>query len=183
MAKQQKVPIKNLPKEYSPEDLSAIGQDIIDYIIKRTKKGRGVDNQPWKGSEANRYSNQYKESLDFKIAGKSKNKVDLELSGDMLSMLDVLEIKKGKIVIGYPSGDKNLNGKVEGNRIGSYGRDPNPKKARDFLEVSNQEIEKILKKYPIENEEKRSKRTQMINKLIEEGKTYKAQELNNQGED
>lgn len=53
---------------------------------------------------------------------------DLELSGEMLDSLDVrVKGKKLQIVI-----DEEQFGKAEGNNIGSYGRDPNQKKARKF---------------------------------------------------
>jgi hypothetical protein len=181
MAKQQKIEIANLSKEYSTEELNAIGQDFIDYIIKRTQDGKGVNGNKWKGSKANEYSKAYRNSLDFKIGGKGST-VNLELSGDMLSMLEVLSVKKGKIVIGYEDDDK-LNGKVEGNRIGSYGRDPNPKKARDFLEIGSKDRSQILSKYPVNDEEKRQERASIMNALIAEGRTYQARLIEDMAEE
>lgn len=178
MAKQQKFEIKNLPSDYSISELRAIGQDFIDHIIKRTQAGKGVNGNKWKGSQANKYSDSYKKSLDFKIAGKSKTgPVNLELSGDMLSMLEVLEVKKGKVVIGYEAG-ADVNGKVEGNRIGSYGRDPNPKKARDFLEIGTRDRKEVLGNYPVDDRQERLERARLINRLIKEGKTYQAESIN-----
>jgi hypothetical protein len=179
MAKQQKIVI-DLPNDYTLQELSAIGQDFIDHIIKRTSKGLGEDSKSWKGQAA-KYSEAYKKSLNFKIGGKSKSgPVNLELSGDMLSMLEVLNVKRGRktqLVIGYEAGDSELNGKVEGNRIGSYGGSPKPSKARDFLAIGEKDKNDVLKNYPIDDKQERRERAKLINRLVKEGKTYQQQAL------
>jgi hypothetical protein len=176
--------IKDLPSDYSLSELKAIGQDFIDHIIKRTQEGKGVNSKKWKGSQANKYSESYKKSLEFNIGGKNKNgPVNLELSGDMLSMLEVVDVKKGKIVIGYDGSDSKLTGKVEGNRIGSYGGDPNPKKARDFLEIGRDDKKEVLKNYPIDDKQERLERTRLMNQLIRESKTYQDIAIENAEED
>ena len=68
----------------------------------------------------------------------------------MLDTLKVLETKKGQIVIGFDKDDP-VNDRAEGNILGSYGGDPDPKKARNFLDVSDKEIANILKDYPLDN--------------------------------
>lgn len=128
----------------SQRTAQSIAEDLVDFIVERTKDGKGKDGKPFPG-----YSESYKKSLDFKIAGKG-NTVDLTLTGEMLDTLKVLEAKKGKIVIGFEEGDE-VNGRAEGNILGSYGGDPNPKKARNFLDVSDKEIANILKDYPLDN--------------------------------
>jgi hypothetical protein len=175
MAKQQKIVIKNLPSDYTISELEAIGQEFVDHIIKRTREGRGENMKKWSG-KAGRYSDSYKNSLDFKIAGKSKSgPVNLSLTGDMLSMLEVLSVSKKKIVIGYPGSDSELNGKVEGNRIGSYGGSPDSSKARDFLAIGDKDKKEVLKNYPINDVEERKERAALMNKLIKESKTFQDQ--------
>lgn len=136
-----------LPSDYSAEDAETVAEEILKYIVDRTKDGKGVDNKPW-GGKASQYEDSYKNSLEFKI-GRKSNKVNLTLSGEMLDSLEVLSAKKGKIVIGYPKGS-DMNGRAEGNILGTYGsQTPNPDKERKFLEISNNELSKILKNLDI----------------------------------
>ena len=92
---QQKTTIK-INRKYGPNEREAIGQEIVDYIVERTLSGKDKNNRKFAP-----YSKEYKESLDFKIAGKSKTKVNLRLSGDMLSSLKVLNHRSGSITVGY----------------------------------------------------------------------------------
>jgi len=85
-------------------------------------------------------------SLDFKAAGKSRS-VDLTLSGDMLAAIELLGHKKGQITVGYENGTDE-NARAEGNQLGTYGqKSPNPKKARAFLGIAKEDLEKILRSY------------------------------------
>lgn len=137
---QQKVKI-NLPKGLSATERDAIAQDIIDFIRDRTKEGKGINNKPWSGA-AGKYSKAYK-----RAQGKSEP-VDLTLSSEMLDELKLLANTSGSLTIGYDKGNKELNGKVEGNRLGTYGQ-PTPikGKARDFLGINQKDLKRIVEKY------------------------------------
>ena len=144
MAEQQKFTI-NVDDRYSDSELQAIGQDVIDHIVERTRS-RNLD----KNNETlGRYSDSYADSLEFQIAGKSKGSVDLTLTGEMLDSLQILRTRRGVIEIGYPAGS-SLNDKVEGNRLGSYGKSPNRAKARDFLGIHESNLNSILADYPVD---------------------------------
>jgi hypothetical protein len=54
----------------------------------------------------------------------------------------------------------------EGNIKGTYGQKTSTGKKRDFLGVQEKELREVLEKYPLDNFEKRQKRTQNINDLI-----------------
>jgi hypothetical protein len=113
---------------------------IIERIVNRTTKGIDKDGEKFPG-----YSKSYKESLDFKVAGKSAGKVDLQLSGDMLAALDVLNKTSRSVTIGFEPGSEE-NAKADGNIRGTYGKPtPDPKKARDFLGISETELSNIIK--------------------------------------
>jgi hypothetical protein len=148
MAKWQRFALE-IPKEYTPVEREAIANEIIEFIIERTREKKKDKNNKSFPS----YSKKYKESLDFKIAGKSGS-VDLTLSGEMLDSLELISHKNGKLIIGYDKSDTELNGKVEGNILGSYGGKPSDKKARDFLGIAENDLNKILKKFPIEEEKR-----------------------------
>lgn len=155
MGKYTKKYINLKTDKYTDEEKEAIAFNIIEYIQKRTKRGEGEGGNKW-APPADKYTKEYKESLDFKIAGKS-SKVNLTLSGDMLDSISLLKSKRSSITIGIPDGDQD-EAKAEGNIRGTYGKSRgNSKKARNFLALDGEEIDKILKKFPIENEKKRKK--------------------------
>lgn len=122
-----------------------IAKEIIDFIKQRTEKGLDKNNRKFSP-----YSKSYKKSLDFKLAGKS-SKVDLELTGEMLAEMDLLTERSGSITIGYEADNKDLNGKVEGNRKGTYGNKKPVTKPRDFLGIHEDDLKKILRKYPAQS--------------------------------
>lgn len=143
----------NISTQYTKAEREAIAFDIITYLQDRTKRGKGKDNKKW-APPADKYSKEYKESLDFKQKA-DKSKVNLTLSGDMLDSIDLLKSAKGEIRIGISEEDED-HGKAEGNIRGSYGKPTGSMaKSRDFLALSREELSKILRKYPIRDKEKR----------------------------
>jgi len=158
---QQKTTIK-INKKYNPREREAIGKEIVNHIIKRTLSGKDVNNRNFTG-----YSKSYKKSLEFKIAGKSSNKVNLRLSGEMLNELKVLKNRSGEITIGYESGSEE-NDKAEGNQKGTYGNPRPVTKPRRFIGISGNDLRKnILSKYPLTNKDKRLKRLVTVEKISE----------------
>jgi hypothetical protein len=122
------------------DEKADVGDLIVERIVNRTDKGIDVD-----GEKFAKYSKGYIDSLNFKIAGKSKGKVNLQLSGDMLAALKVLKDKGDSLTIGFEKGSDE-NAKADGNIRGTYGKDkPNPFLSRDFLGISNDELIKIVK--------------------------------------
>jgi hypothetical protein len=136
--------------EYDEQERQAIADDVIEYITKRTKEGKGEGNTKF---DNNKYSPEYTKSIDFKLKpNPSPNRVDLFLTGDMLTAIELIEEDEGKIKYGVPD-DSPENGKAEGNIRGTYGKSsPNKSKARDFLTISKKELDKILSRYPLEKQ-------------------------------
>lgn len=126
-----------------------IGQAIIDHIVERTKDGLGVslkdDGSGRTVKLKSPYSKTYAKSLEFKAAGKSKNNVNMTLSGQMLSTLDVKKIDGNKITIGWEDAEENAKAfnHVTGDTV--------PK--RPFFGVSNKELREIKKEFMPEIEE------------------------------
>lgn len=110
---------------------------ILSHITTRTLNGFDKNNKKFK-----KYSKDYAE-----IKGVGVNDVDLTFSGDMLSELELVGHKAGEITIGYRDPSDELAGKVEGNRSGSYGKDPDPKKARDFLGIAKDDLDVLIDSY------------------------------------
>jgi phage gpG-like protein len=139
-----------IPKAYNEAERKAIAQDLIDYIAQRTQDGKGKGGQEWSGS-ASKYSKSYRDSLAFQVAGKGDT-VDLTLTGDMLSSLELIADDDGALVVGIPEGSSEA-GKAEGNIRGSYGQSTgNRSKARDFLALTKEEIKAILENYPLDDD-------------------------------
>lgn len=139
-AKWQRIKIDLSGYGLNPDQKDEVADLIIERIVSRTTKGIDKD-----GEKFPKYSKSYKESLDFKVAGKKGRPVDLQLSGDMLAALDVLNQTSRSVTIGFEPGSEE-NAKADGNIRGTYGKpSPNPKKARDFLGISDDELAKIVR--------------------------------------
>ena len=123
-----------LPKSIKPKDRVKIANVVLEHIVSRTVSGLDKNNKKFPNYEIN-YANS---------KGVGKSDVDLVLSGEMLDELTLVSHKNGEIVIGYKDPSDELAGKVEGNRIGSYGREPNKKKARDFLGIPQDELDVLI---------------------------------------
>lgn len=151
-ARWQRIRIE-IPKEYGPDERRAIGLEILDHIRERTRSGVDKNGRTFK-----RYSPGYKESIDFRNAGKSAGRVDLTLSGDMLASMDLLSHRAGSLLIGFENHTEE-NARADGNIRGTYGQPQSTGKSRDFLGIRDRELNRILDGYPIDDEEARRLRT------------------------
>lgn len=128
-----------IPRELKPDKRLELADLVIEHIVKRTESGVDKNGKKFPG-----YSKEYVDSLDFKIAGKSKNRVDLKLSGDMLAAIKLINHAPGKITVGFDNGTEE-NAKAEGNILGTYGRpSPIPGKKRDFLGIEKTKLRELL---------------------------------------
>lgn len=160
--------IFQVPSSFSTAMKQYVGQLIIDQIRRNTSKGISAT-----GGKFPKYSNEYKNSLDFQNAGKT-SKVNLELTGDMLASIEIIKINPSSVVVGY-SPDSEFAAQCEGNQIGSYGNDPNPAKARPFLGLPSEQLKQIINKVQSEMgtknqseviEENIKKQQSIINSLL-----------------
>lgn len=94
---------------FSEDDRRRIGEAIVEHIVTRTKKGLGVGGKKLQGPDGDgKYSQAYKDHRDFKAAGKSGSTVNLTLTGDMLTSLEVVDVSQpGFIVLGFTDEDDN----------------------------------------------------------------------------
>lgn len=143
-----------LDKDYTRDEKSAIAQDIIDYVVSRTKKRKDRFGNSMKG-----YTKEYAQTPEAKAAGKKAGqKANLNLSGDMLfSLGEHMKIGSTYVEIGYAKGSDD-NDKADGNVRGTYGKQRgSSKKARDFMGINQTELDKILDNYPIDDDEEKNK--------------------------
>ncbi|RTL05198.1 hypothetical protein EKK58_08600 [Candidatus Dependentiae bacterium] len=165
----------NLPEGYSRDERQAIAAEIVSFVRQRTLKG--VD---FEGSKFPKYSDSYTKSVNFRAAGKDKSSINLTLSGDMLAYLDLQEDNEDELIIGYEEGSKEA-GKAEGNQIGSYGKPTgNAKKARKFLGITQEDLSKILSKYPLNDDARREARADAVLEAKERVDDY-VNEIKQQG--
>lgn len=121
-----------------PELKEAIAQAIIEKIKTRTEDGLAIGG---KRELKSPYSNEYAKSLAFKAAGKSKRKVNMSLSGDMLGLLDMINDTKNTIEIGW---DDDQAPKAYNHNTG----DTVPK--RPFFGLNETEIRELKKQFKSE---------------------------------
>jgi len=110
----------------------AIGQAIVDRIVKRTKSGKSVQGGAFRG-----YSKAYRKSQVFQAAGKGGTP-NLTLSGDMLGTMD-FKLKGNKVRIGWDDAEENAKAANHNQGITL------PK--REFLGVQTKEIKDIEKDF------------------------------------
>ena len=159
MAESQQTFTFRVPLNFDIDLRSLVAEDVVTFILTRTSRGLDKNNKPFK-----RYSKSYVNSIDFKIAGKSKNQVNLELSGDMLTDLEILNIQTaGFITIGFIEGTEE-NDRAAWNRNNL--RPSHPK--RDFLGINDSDLNKIINKYRNQADEKIRREKQIRNRIQEE---------------
>lgn len=148
----------SIPSGLSQGFKEELGKRIVEEVRERTDRGIDKNGKQFKG-----YTKEYKQSLDFKNAGKT-SKVDLQLTGDLLAELDVVTISSSSITIGYPVGHE-LAGQAEGNTIGSYGQSSgNTSRARDYIGLPDKVVNRIVQEIRSEPQfkEERATRTGLI---------------------
>lgn len=111
--------------------VSKIGQAIIDYMDQRVEDGLGYGRKKLKSP----YSKSYASSLNFTAAGKSKNHVNMRLSGDMMSSIDLLDTSGAEITLG-------IEGSEAPKAFNHQTGDTVPK--REFFGVTKDEIKKYV---------------------------------------
>jgi len=121
----------------------AVGQAIIDKIVERTKAGKAVGG---KRDLRKPYSEEYQDSLDFKAFGKSKNDVNMTLTGDMLGSIDITEVSGNKVTIGFS--DDEEGAKAHGHQTGKNGQVPRMK--RPFFGLNKSELAEIKREFKSE---------------------------------
>jgi hypothetical protein len=126
----------------------SFAQSVIDLIVDRTERGQGLRFDSRGRAQAvalkSPYSDEYAESLEFKAAGKSKGRVNMTLTGDMLASVDVLGISGNKIRIGIEDGREVLKAfnHITGDTVPS----------RPWFGVSTKELDSLSEQFQAEGQ-------------------------------
>lgn len=134
-----KIKIK-VPESLNSNERFDVAVAVLQFIHDRTTEGKNVFGRKWSG-DAGKYTKQYAKKKGVSPSGP----VDLALSREMLGKMQYFTSlsKKGEIVVGFKNGTK-AERKAEGNIQGSYGGDPNPSKARPFLDILVKDVKSIV---------------------------------------
>lgn len=136
-------------KENQEDALEEVATFVKEQILSNTADGKSsVKGGRWKKKLTPGYLKKKKEESGVGYA-------NLELTGDMLDAFDTSVV--GRRVRLEVSGDEE--GKAEGNLLGSYGRSPDPSKARQFMPLGSQQlspdiisgVKEILERYQEED--------------------------------
>lgn len=111
----------------------SVGQEILDIIRKR------ADQNKYLGPAKKTYSDEYSESLEFEVSGKSKGDVNLRLTGDMMRFMDIIKEDNKSIRIGWEDGEDAA--KATNHNFGIT------VPRREFLGLTRAEVDKIRSKY------------------------------------
>jgi len=127
-----------VPEGLTEDQRFDVAIEILQFIHDRTTAGNNRNGKKWSGP-AGRYSEAY-----AKKKGKS-SPVDLVNTREMLGKMQYFKSlsSDGEIVIGFKARTK-AERKAEGNILGSYGGDPNPSKARPFLNILKDDVDRIV---------------------------------------
>ncbi len=112
----------------------ALGQALLDKMLERTENGISRFGKAFK-----KYSKAYRESDEFKAAGKS-NKVNLKLSGDMLGLMDVEATGGNEVTLSFS--DSEEAAKAHGHITGG-GMLPK----RDFFALTAKDIREVKNEF------------------------------------
>lgn len=128
----------------SEDEKQAIGQALIDLIIERTENNEDID-----GNRFDRYSPDYIKSTNFKAYDKSASDINMTMTGDMMSDLDILETTRNGLVLGF-NDDMNEQKAANHNKGVTVPR-------RQFFGVKEKDIQAIVDQFaeipPVEDGE------------------------------
>jgi len=132
--------VVDVPTSLDADQRLDVALKVLEFINNRTKAGLDANKSKW-GGDASKYSEGYAKKKGVPVSGP----VDLTLSSEMLGKMQYFPSlsKRGELVIGFKTGTK-AERKAEWNILGSYGTDPNPKKARPFLDIVTSDVKLIV---------------------------------------
>ena len=129
-----------IPNDFTSTERQLLADLVIDFIQKRTARGKDVNNAPFPS-----YSKEYIASREFQIAGKSR-RVNLSQTGDTIASIELISHGSGFITIGYDAGS------FENDKAVWLQRSDNGV-SRKFLGLTNADLNRFVKK--VESERSR----------------------------
>lgn len=122
-----------IPRDFSSQERRTLATLVIQFIQDRTQKGKDINNSSFPG-----YSESYKDSKEFELAGKT-NRVNLSQTGDTIASIELLSEGPGYITIGY------LAGSFENDKAVWLQRSDNGV-SRKFLGLTDEDLNKLIRR-------------------------------------
>lgn len=123
--------------DFTEEQVTAIGQTVIDIIDERTRSGKDM----W-GKAFAKYSNSYINSDEFSIYKDSK-KPDLVLRDEMLNSMTIKKATSNKVIIGFDGEENSAKAHAHiTNHNGDWKITP-----RDFFGINASDVTSLKKEF------------------------------------
>lgn len=129
----------SIPVELNSLQREAIGIDVIDFIIDRTKSGVDMNNSPLAS-----YTKGYKETFEYKIGHGSDSDVNLTLTGEMLGSMVIVSHGAGFIKLGF--NDKDAAEKAQWIQSPT-GQKAGKQRPRKFFGINDKDLNKIIDRH------------------------------------
>lgn len=130
-------------RDFSEDQMlvNRIGDAIVDYTVKRVNAKKGIGGQNLRSP----YSKEYQKSTEFELYGKTKDNVNMQLTGDMIDSIETLDVDDSILVVGI---DNENAPKAHGHMTGKNGTVKNMK--RQFFGLTVDELKEVLKEFKSE---------------------------------
>lgn len=129
----------NLPQNLNNLQREAIGLDVIDFIIERTKSGVDINHEPFAD-----YKQSYKNTFEYKIGHGGSSDVNLTLTGEMLETITLLSHGVGFIKLGFSDADAAKKAKWISSPTGQKAGKQKP---RRFFGINDKDLNKIINRH------------------------------------
>lgn len=129
MAEPSQSKIIHIPERFSGRQRKQIGEEVVDFIKRRTRSGLDIN-----GNLFAPYSPNYDKS----------GKVDLTLSSQMIESLELLSHGRGYIRIGFSN--TKANDKARWSQS-PYGKAAGIRPPREFVGISQPDLDRILENF------------------------------------
>ena len=139
-----------VPNDLSSGERQLVARKVIERIQDRTDAGRDVNNVKFPS-----YSDEYADSLEFKIAGKSKGNVNLQQSGDTIHSIELLDHGSGFISIGFEGGS-------EENDKGTWLEASDNGVSRKFLGINDDDLRTIVNKVKKQRTDSKARNRELV---------------------
>jgi len=120
-----------IPRDFTSQERRTLATLVIQFIQDRTQSGKDINNRSFPG-----YSESYKDSKEFELAGKT-SRVNLSQTGDTIASIELLSHGPGYITIGY------LAGSFENDKAVWLQRSDNGV-SRKFLGLTDKDLDRFI---------------------------------------
>ena len=129
----------NVPQSLNTLQREAVGLEVIEFIIDRTKNGLDINNAPFAG-----YKQSYKDTFEYKIGHGGDSTVNLTLTGEMLGTISIVNHGVGFVKLGFTDSEAAKRAKWIQAPSGQKAGKQSPRK---FFGITQKDLNKIIAKY------------------------------------